>query len=62
MKIQCKSPYDGSVWECNHDELVEAVNASLKQKGKTLIGEPGPSEKSYGSSAGLREQHLWTRL
>ncbi len=62
LKIRCKSPVDGSFWECDHDALVEAINASLKAKGKPLIGEPGPSEKSYGASSGLREQHLWSRV
>ena len=62
LKIKCKTPFDGSFWECDHDQLVEAINTSLKAKGKPLIGEPGPSEKSYGASAGLREQRLWTRL
>lgn len=59
--ITCKTPFDGSYWTCDHDQLVDAINASLKAKGKTLIGQPGPSEKVYGSSKGLREQHLWTR-
>lgn len=62
MKIQCKAPYDGSFWECDHDTLVDAINASLKAKGKTLIGEPGPSEKQYGATSGLREPQLWTRV
>lgn len=62
LKIRCKAPYDGSFWECDHDQLVEAINTSLKAKGKPLIGEPGPSEKSYGASSGLRELHLWQRL
>lgn len=62
LKVKCKSPYDGTFWECDHDTLVEKINASLKAKGKPCIGEPGPSEKSYGSSSGLREQELWTRV
>ena len=62
LKIRCKAPYDGSFWECDHDQLVEKINASLKAKGKPLVGEPGPSEKSYGASSGLRELQLWTRV
>jgi glycosyltransferase involved in cell wall biosynthesis len=62
LKVRCKAPVDGSFWECDHDQLVNAINASLKAKGKPLIGEPGPSEKAYGASSGLREQHLWTRV
>lgn len=62
LKIRCKSPVDGSFWECDHDALVAEINASLKAKGKPLIGEPGPSEKSYGSSTGLRCPQLWTRV
>ena len=62
LKVRCKAPYDGSFWECDHDQLVEAINTSLKAKAKPLIGEPGPSEKSYGASSGLRELHLWTRV
>lgn len=62
LKIRCKQPYDGSYWECDHDALVDAINASLKAKSKPLIGQPGPSEKTYGASSGLREHHLWTRV
>jgi hypothetical protein len=62
MRITCKQPYDGSYWSCDHDLLVETINASLSNKGKSLIGQPGPSEKVYGSSSGLREPHLWSRV
>lgn len=62
LKVRCKAPYDGSYWEADHDALVDAINTSLKAKGKTLIGEPGPSQKSYGASSGLREPQLWTRI
>lgn len=62
LKVRCKAPYDGSFWECDHDQLVAAINTSLQAKGKPLIGQPGPSEKSYGASSGLRELHLWTRV
>ena len=62
LKVKCKSHYDGTFWECDHDTLVEKINASLKAKGKPGIGEPGPSEKQYGASSGLREQDLWTRI
>jgi hypothetical protein len=61
-KIRCKLPFDGTFWECDHDSLVEAINSSLKAKGKPLIGEPGPSEKSYGASTGLRNIELWRRV
>lgn len=60
--IRCKSPYDGSFWECDHDALYDRVNASLKAKGKTGLGEPGPSQKQYGASSGLREIDLWRRV
>ena len=60
--IRCKSPYDGSFWECDHDTLYDRVNASLKAKGKTGLGEPGPSQKQYGASGGLREFDLWRRV
>ena len=62
MTIRCKNLYDGSYWECDHDALADKVNASLKSKGKTVLGEPGPSQKQYGSSTGLRELHLWRRI
>lgn len=61
-KVKCKTPFDGSFWECNHDALVDKINESLKKKGKPLIGEPGPSEKQYGASSGLRHQELWIRV
>jgi hypothetical protein len=60
LKIRCKAPVDGSFWQCDHDALVDAINASLAAKGKPLIGQPGPSQKVYGASSGLREPHLWT--
>lgn len=60
--IRCKSPFDGSFWECDHDALYDRVNASLKAKGKTGLGEPGPSQKQYGASSGLREIDLWRRV
>ncbi len=62
MTIRCKEPLDGSFWECDHDALADVVNASLKSKGKTILGEPGPSLKQYGSSHGLREPALWKRV
>lgn len=62
IKIRSKSPYDGTYWECDHDTLVVRINASLRAKGKPCIGEPGPSEKSYGASSGLREQEIWSRV
>lgn len=60
--IRCKAPFDGSFWECDHDALYDRVNASLKAKGKTGLGEPGPSQKQYGASSGLREFDLWRRV
>jgi hypothetical protein len=62
MTIRCKDPLDGSFWECDHDALADVVNASLKAKGKTILGEPGPSLKQYGSGHGLREPNLWRRV
>lgn len=62
MTIRCKEPFDGSIWECDHDALADAVNASLKAKGKSLLGEPGPSVKQYGASGGLRSPGLWRRI
>lgn len=62
MKVRSKAPFDGSFWECDHDELVSRINESLASKGKTKIGEPGPSEKQYGASSGLRHQEIWTRV
>jgi hypothetical protein len=62
MQIRCKEQFDGSFWECDHDALADKVNASLKSKGKTILGEPGPSLKQYGSSSGLREPGLWHRV
>lgn len=62
MTIRCKTPVDGSFWECDHDALADAVNASLRTKGKTLLGEPGPSKKQYGSGHGLRAISLWRKV
>lgn len=62
LKVKCKAPYDGSFWEADHDALVDAINSSLKAKGKTIIGEPGPSQKQYGASQGLRNPELWIRI
>jgi hypothetical protein len=62
MTIRCKKPFDGSFWECDHDALADVVNASLKAKGKTILGEPGSAQKQFGSSSGLREPDLWRRV
>jgi DNA adenine methylase len=61
IRIKCARPFDGSYWECDHDVLVDVINAALRAKNKPILGEPGPACRAYGSGTGLREQHLWTR-
>lgn len=62
MKIRCARPFDGSFWECDHDALADRINEALRAKGKPALGEPGPSEKVFGSGHGLRCPELWTRI
>lgn len=51
--------FDGSFWTAKHDDLVDDVNASLKEKGlKTLDENP----RGFGASSGLRgKEKYWTR-
>lgn len=54
--LQVESFYNGSTYVVDHDELVDHINASLREKGKEdLFQKPRP----FSSSSGLRSGVNW---